>query len=64
MKTIADKDLGMDCNFIARGETENEAIDKLKEHMETAHSEEMEKITSGKSEDQIKKEFRKYVKEE
>lgn len=37
MKTFACKDLGMDCNFVAEGETEEEVLAKAKEHGQTVH---------------------------
>ena len=33
-----DKDLGMDCDFEARGETKEEVIQKMFEHAKEAHA--------------------------
>lgn len=37
MKKFACRDLGMDCDFVAEGETEEEVVAKAKEHGKTVH---------------------------
>lgn len=37
MKTIACKDSGFACDFIAKGETEEEVMSAAKEHARSAH---------------------------
>ena len=36
-KVLYCRDLGMDCDFIARGETDDEILRKAQEHAERAH---------------------------
>ncbi len=36
-KTISCRDVGVDCDFIARGETEQEILEQCAEHARTAH---------------------------
>ena len=35
---VSDKDLGMDCDFEAKGETKEEVIQKMFEHAKEAHA--------------------------
>jgi predicted small metal-binding protein len=43
MKELHCKDAGVDCDFVARGETEDELFQKAAEHGRTAHQ--MESIS-------------------
>ncbi|MDO8495634.1 MAG: DUF1059 domain-containing protein [bacterium] len=43
MKTISDKDLGIDCDFVARGNTDQEAIEAATAHVRDEHPEEAER---------------------
>ena len=36
-KTITCRDVGVDCDFVARGETEQQVLEKCAEHARTAH---------------------------
>jgi len=36
-KTMSCKDVGSDCDFVARGETEEEIMEQVAEHARTAH---------------------------
>jgi len=36
-KTVNCRDVGVDCDFVARGETEQEVLDQCSEHARTAH---------------------------
>jgi predicted small metal-binding protein len=36
-KTISCRDVGVDCDFIAKGETEQEILEQCAEHARTAH---------------------------
>jgi predicted small metal-binding protein len=36
-KTVNCRDVGVDCDFIARGETEQEVLEQCSEHARTAH---------------------------
>jgi len=37
-KTISCRDVGVDCDFVATGETEQEILQKCSEHAGTAHN--------------------------
>jgi len=37
-KVLRCRDVGMDCDFVARAETEEEILKKAAEHAETAHN--------------------------
>jgi len=37
-ETISCRDVGVDCDFVARGETEQEILQKCSEHARTAHN--------------------------
>lgn len=36
-KTVTCRDVGVDCDFVARGETEQEVLKQCAEHARTAH---------------------------
>jgi len=36
-KTVNCRDVGVDCDFVARGETEQEVLQQCTEHARTAH---------------------------
>ena len=36
-KTVNCRDVGVDCDFVARGETEQEVLQQCAEHARTAH---------------------------
>lgn len=51
MKTLSCEDMGVKgCPFVAKGETDKEVMDMLKEHAMTAHPEKMEEM-KGKEEE-------------
>jgi predicted small metal-binding protein len=37
-KSISCRDVGVDCDFVARGETEQEILQQCSEHARTAHN--------------------------
>lgn len=37
MKTLSCKDVGVECNFVAKGKTEEEVLNKLSEHGKKVH---------------------------
>jgi predicted small metal-binding protein len=41
MKMLSCKDMGMDDDFVARGETEQEVMDKMMKHAREMHSDKM-----------------------
>lgn len=51
MKTLSCKDMGMSDDFMAKGETEEEVMNKMMEHANLEHKDKME----GKSEEEMMK---------
>ena len=41
MKTLACAAMGMDCDFVAKGETEEEVIEQMSKHGQEKHAEAM-----------------------
>jgi predicted small metal-binding protein len=37
-KTVSCRDVGMDCDFVAKGETEQDILQQAAEHARTAHN--------------------------
>jgi predicted small metal-binding protein len=65
MKTLSCQDVsGVACPFVAKGETEEEAIQQLMDHAKTAHPEESAKMMEGKSEEEMNEMLKSKVKEE
>lgn len=61
MYKLACKSLGaVDCNFVATGESKDEAVDKMKEHAEASHPDAL----AGKSEYEIVRDMEGAVVEE
>lgn len=54
----------MACPFVAKGETEEEVIQQLKDHALTAHPEESAKMMEGKSEEEMNEMLKSKIKEE
>ncbi len=46
MKTLACKDLGAECAFVASGETNEDVIKKMMDHAQASHPEKMEQMKS------------------
>ncbi len=59
MKTLACKDMGIDCPHVIKGETEEEVVDKMMEHMKMEHKEDMKEMMKGHT----KKEMKEMMKE-
>lgn len=53
MKTIACKDAGMDCDFIATGTTDEEVMGKAMEHLESVHSDKLADMAKTMTPEQI-----------
>jgi predicted small metal-binding protein len=64
MKTLACRDMGMDCDFVAKGMTEEEVLEKTMKHGMEVHKEKMDEMMKTMSEDQIKEMMRKNIKDE
>jgi predicted small metal-binding protein len=46
MRTLACRDVGLDCNYIIEGETEEEVIKNAKQHVWEIHANNPEEMTS------------------
>ncbi len=46
MKSISDMDLGIDCDFVARGETRDDVIQVATEHIQSTHPEDWDRVKS------------------
>lgn len=44
MKSLSDKDLGIDCDFVAEAETTDEVIDIATEHIQSEHPDEYDRV--------------------
>lgn len=61
MKVISCRDVGVDCDFVARGQTEQEILQRCAEHARSAHGmnqlppELIEKVRSGIHEEEERK---------
>jgi predicted small metal-binding protein len=53
MKTLSDRDLGIECDFVASGESNDEVIEQMTEHIQTLHPDEF---------DRVKTMFKMYIK--
>ncbi len=64
MYTLACKDLGTPCEFVARGETQDAVLQTIMEHAATAHPAEMAKMSEGKTPEDIKAMLTEKMKQE
>lgn len=65
MKTLSCQDMsGLSCPFVAKGETEEAVIQQLMDHAKAEHSEELAKMTEGKTEEEVKEMIKSKIKEE
>ena len=53
MMTLSCKDGGVDFDFVAKGESEQEVMDQATEHVKKEHSEKMEEMLKTMSKEQI-----------
>ena len=63
-KTIACRDLGIDCPFVAKGDTEEEVVEKITEHGKTTHPKEVEGMMKNMTGEQMKELMKSKIKEE
>lgn len=64
MKTLTCKIVsGIDCPYVAKGETDEEVMVQLKEHGQEAHPEEIKKMMEGMSEDDLVKRMKENIQE-
>ncbi len=61
MKTLSCKDIGTPtCDFVAVGETDDEVLDKMMDHAEMEHPENLQKM----SEDDMRAKMQSQIKDE
>lgn len=63
MKMLACKDMGMDCPFVAKGETKEEVMEKMMEHAKMEHKDMVEKMSPEEMEG-MKKKMEENIKDE
>lgn len=64
MKTLACKDMGVNCEYIAKGKSDDEAVNAMFEHAEKSHMNEIKKMRETMDDKAIKDKMRGQVKEE
>lgn len=64
MYTLACNDLGATCEFVAKGETQEDVLQTMTGHASAAHAEEMAKMSEGKTPEEIKAMLTEKMKEE
>lgn len=64
MKTIACKDMGIDCPWVGKAETEDELVKMSKEHAMADHKAYWDETMSKMSDDEAKETMKPYIKEE
>jgi predicted small metal-binding protein len=64
MKTIACKDMGVECPWVGKAETNEELIQMVKEHAKEAHKEYWDSTMSKMSDEEMKEMVENYAKEE
>lgn len=65
MKNLSCADLGApQCNYQARGENDEEVINKMIDHANRAHSDMMKEMQRTMSEEEIKDSFKEKISEE
>ena len=63
MKTIACKDAGMDCKFVAKDETEGGVIAKAMDHVQKVHPDKAKEMSGMMSEEEMTNKVRSLIKE-
>jgi len=64
MKTLACKDMGVECDYVAEAETEEEVMGMSMEHAKKVHKEKMDEMMENMTMDEMKEEMRSKIKEE
>lgn len=62
MKTLKCKDMGMNCDFVASGDSDNDVIEKMITHHEKSHMNEMKKMSESMSTEEIKDKMKAEIK--
>ena len=53
MKTLSCKDMGVDCSFVAKGDTDEEVVKKLNDHAMKAHPEVVAEMSKKMSKEEM-----------
>jgi len=65
MKTLGCNDVsGLACSYVAKGETDEQVMEDLKNHGNTVHPEEIKKMMEGMSEEELMQKMKENIKEE
>lgn len=64
MKTLACKDMGVNCGYVAKAETEEEVIEMMNEHAKKSHRDKIEEMAKSMSQEEMEKMMREKIKEE
>lgn len=64
MKTLACKDMGMDCPWVGKAETEKELVEKAKTHAMDEHKAYWNETMSKMSDDEMMATMKPFIKEE
>lgn len=64
MKTFSESDLNIDCDFIAKGETSNDVVEKTIEHIESAHADDWQDLFGIKNKNELREKIISKIKEE
>lgn len=64
MKKLACRDMGMNCDFVAMGATDEEVVQKLGEHGKMTHPNELAEMAKTMSDDQMTAMMKSKIKDE
>lgn len=64
MKTLACKDMGIDCGYVAKGETAEEVVQKINDHAIKAHPDVVGEMAKKMSKDEMADEMMSKVKDQ
>jgi predicted small metal-binding protein len=64
MYTLACKDMGSECDHVAKAETQEEVIQDMMGHAATSHGDEMAKMSEGKTPEEMKAMLMEKMKQE
>ena len=63
MKTLACKDAGVDCDFVAKADSEEEVLKIAMEHAQKVHPDKVAQMAEEMSNEEMTKELRSKIKE-
>jgi predicted small metal-binding protein len=64
MKTLACGDMGLTCPFVAKGDTEENVLQQLRDHGDAMHPEEVKVMKAKMSKEEMDSVMRSKIKEE